>query len=179
MATAVETLEKLERRLTISFPIADLKSEVEKRLKVRARTARAPGFRPGKVPMKMVAAQYGYQVETEVLNDKVGQLFAQAAAENNLRVAGFPRIEAKGSEGVADGFVAFDATFEVYPEVVIGDLSGAEVDQVACNVTDAEIDKTIDILRKQRVHFHVKGEQGDHGDGDCCCRPSGGMVCLV
>jgi trigger factor len=165
MATAVETLEKLERRLTISFPIADLKSEVEKRLKVRARTARAPGFRPGKVPMKMVAAQYGYQVETEVLNDKVGQLFAQAAAENNLRVAGFPRIEAKGSEGVADGFVAFDATFEVYPEVVIGDLSGAEVDQVACNVTDAEIDKTIDILRKQRVHFHVKGEQGDHGDG--------------
>ena len=165
MATAVETLEKLERRLTISFPIADLKSEVEKRLKVRARTARAPGFRPGKVPMKMVAAQYGYQVETEVLNDKVGQLFAQAAAENNLRVAGFPRIEAKGSEGVADGFVAFDATFEVYPEVVIGDLSGAEVDQVACNVTDAEIDKTIDILRKQRVHFHVKGEQSDHGDG--------------
>ena len=165
MATAVETLEKLERRLTISFPIADLKSEVEKRLKVRARTARAPGFRPGKVPMKMVAAQYGYQVETEVLNDKVGQLFSQAAAENNLRVAGFPRIEAKGSEGVEEGFVAFDATFEVYPEVVIGDLSGAEVDQVACNVTDAEIDKTIDILRKQRVHFHVKGEQGDHGDG--------------
>lgn len=165
MATAVETLEKLERRLTISFPIADLKSEVEKRLKVRARTARAPGFRPGKVPMKMVAAQYGYQVETEVLNDKVGQLFAQAAAENNLRVAGFPRIEAKGSEGVEEGSVAFDATFEVYPEVVIGDLSGAEVDQVACNVTDAEIDKTIDILRKQRVHFHVKGEQGDHGDG--------------
>ncbi len=165
MATAVETLEKLERRLTISFPIADLKSEVEKRLKVRARTARAPGFRPGKVPMKMVAAQYGYQVETEVLNDKVGQLFAQAAAENNLRVAGFPRIEAKSSEGVEEGSVAFDATFEVYPEVVIGDLSGAEVDQVACNVTDAEIDKTIDILRKQRVHFHVKGEQGDHGDG--------------
>ena len=165
MATAVETLEKLERRLTISFPIADLKSEVEKRLKVRARTARAPGFRPGKVPMKMVAAQYGYQVETEVLNDKVGQLFSQAAAENNLRVAGFPRIEAKGSEGVAEGQVAFDATFEVYPEVVIGDLSGAEVEQVACNVTDAEIDKTIDILRKQRVHFHVKGEQGEHGDG--------------
>ena len=91
MATAVETLEKLERRLTISFPIADLKSEVEKRLKVRARTARAPGFRPGKVPMKMVAAQYGYQVETEVLNDKVGQLFAQAAAENNLP---FPEIPA-------------------------------------------------------------------------------------
>ena len=165
MATAVETLDKLERRLTISFPIADVKSEVEKRLKVRARTAKAPGFRAGKVPMKMVAAQYGYQVETEVLNDKVGQAFALAANENNLRVAGYPSIEPKTGEGVAEGNVAFDATFEVYPEIVIGDLSGAEVEQVKSDVTDAEIDKTIDILRKQRVHFHIKGEQGAHGDG--------------
>ncbi|MBC3936527.1 trigger factor [Undibacterium sp. CY7W] len=165
MATAVETLDKLERRLTISFPIADVKSEVEKRLKVRARTAKAPGFRAGKVPMKMVAAQYGYQVETEVLNDKVGQAFALAANENNLRVAGYPSIAPKAGEGVAEGEVAFDATFEVYPEIVIGDLSGAEVEQVKSDVTHAEIDKTIDILRKQRVHFHVKGEQGAHGDG--------------
>ncbi|MDE2429323.1 MAG: trigger factor [Burkholderiales bacterium] len=164
MATAVETLDKLERRLTISFPVADVQSEVEKRLKVRARTAKAPGFRPGKVPMKMVAAQYGYQIESEVLNDKVGQAFAMAANENNLRVAGYPSIEPK-TEGVSDGSLAFDATFEVYPEVVVGDLSGAEVEQVKSDVTDAEIDKTIDILRKQRVHYHVKGEQGAHGDG--------------
>ncbi|MFZ6863112.1 trigger factor [Undibacterium sp. Ji67W] len=165
MATAVETLDKLERRLTISFPIADVKSEVEKRLKVRARTAKAPGFRPGKVPMKMVAAQYGYQVENEVLNDKVGQAFAAAANENNLRVAGYPSIEPSTSEGVAEGTLAFNATFEVYPEVVVGDLSSAEVEQVKSDVTDAEIDKTIDILRKQRVHFHVKGEEGAHGNG--------------
>ena len=165
MATAVETLDKLERRLTISFPIAEVQSEVEKRLKVRARTAKAPGFRPGKVPMKMVAAQYGYQVETEVLNDKVGQAFAVAANENNLRVAGYPSIEPKSGDAVAEGTLAFDATFEVYPEIVVGDLSGAEVEQVKSEVTDAEIDKTIDILRKQRVHFHVKGEQGAHGDG--------------
>ncbi|MBR7792572.1 trigger factor [Undibacterium sp. FT147W] len=165
MATAVETLDKLERRLTISFPIADVQSEVEKRLKVRARTAKAPGFRPGKVPMKMVAAQYGYQVETEVLNDKVGQAFAAAVGESNLRVAGYPNIEPKTGEGVAEGTLAFTATFEVYPEVVVGDLSAAEVEQVKSDVTDAEIDKTIDILRKQRVHFHVKGEQGAHGDG--------------
>jgi len=165
MATAVETLDKLERRLTISFPIADVKSEVEKRLKVRARTAKAPGFRPGKVPMKMVAAQYGYQVENEVLNDKVGQAFAAAANENNLRVAGYPSIEPSTSEGVAEGTLAFNATFEVYPEVVVGDLSAAEVEQVKSEVTDAEIDKTIDILRKQRVHFHVKGEEGAHGNG--------------
>jgi len=164
MATAVETLDKLERRITITLPLADVQAEVEKRLKVRARTARAPGFRPGKVPMKMVAAQYGYQVETEVLNDKVGRAFNDAATENNLRVAGFPKIEPKTGD-MPEGTVAFDATFEVYPEVKIGDLSSAEVEKTQTEVTEAEIDKTIDILRKQRVHYHVKGEQSAHGDG--------------
>jgi trigger factor len=165
MATAVETLEKLERRITITVPLADVQSEVEKRLKIRARTAKAPGFRPGKVPMKMVAQQYGYQVETEVLNDKVGRAFSAAASENNLRVAGYPKIEPKTSENAPEGVVAFDATFEIYPEVTIGDLSNAEVEKVKSEVSEVEIDKTIDILRKQRVHYHVKGEQGAHGDG--------------
>ncbi|TCS39231.1 trigger factor [Paucimonas lemoignei] len=165
MATAVETLEKLERRITLTVPVEEVKQEVEKRLKVRARTAKAPGFRPGKVPMKMVAQQYGYQVESEVLNDKIGRAFNEATNANNLRVAGFPKIEPKGSEGAPEGMIAFDATFEVYPEVKLGDLSAAEVEKVSSPVSDAEIDKTIDILRKQRVHYHVKGEQGAHGDG--------------
>jgi len=165
MATAVETLEKLERRITITVPMAEVQAEVEKRLKARARTAKAPGFRPGKVPMKMVAAQYGYQVESEVLNDKVGRAFNDAANENNLRVAGYPKIEPKKDAAAQEGAIVFDATFEVYPEVKIGDLSAAEVDKIGTAVSDAEIDKTIDILRKQRVHYHVKGEQGAHGDG--------------
>ncbi|WP_194723132.1 trigger factor [Noviherbaspirillum malthae] len=165
MATAVETLEKLERRITITLPLADVQAEVEKRLKIRARTAKAPGFRPGKVPMKMVAQQFGFQVETEVLNDKVGRAFSEAASENNLRVAGYPKIEPKSGEGIAEGTVAFDATFEVYPEVKVGELADVDVEKVKSEVTDAEIDKTIDILRKQRVHYHVKGEQGAHGDG--------------
>jgi trigger factor len=163
MATAVETLEKLERRMTITLPLDDVKAEVEKRLKVRARTAKAPGFRPGKVPMKIVAQQFGYQVESEVLNDKIGRAFNDAAQANNLRVAGFPRIEPK--TGSAEGSIAFDATFEIYPEVKIGDLSSADVEKTVADVSEAEIDKTIDILRKQRVHFHVKGEHGAHGDG--------------
>jgi trigger factor len=165
MATAVETLGKLERRITIKLPLADVQAEVEKRLKVRARTAKAPGFRPGKVPMKMVAAQYGYQVETEVLNDKVGSAFSDAAMENNLRVAGLPKIEPKTGADASEGAIVFDATFEVYPEVKIGDLAAAEVEKTRTEVSDTEIDKTIDILRKQRVHYHVKGEQGAHGDG--------------
>jgi trigger factor len=165
MATAVETLDKLERRITISLPMADVQAEVEKRLKLRARTAKAPGFRPGKVPLKMVAAQYGYQVETEVLNDKVGSAFNNAANENNLRVAGYPKIEPKTGAERAEGAIVFDATFEVYPEVKVGDLTQVEVEKARADVADAEIDKTIEILRKQRVHFHVKGETGEHGDG--------------
>ena len=163
MATAVETLEKLERRITITLPLADVQAEVDKQLKIRARSAKAPGFRPGKVPMKMVAQQYGYQVESDVLNERVGRAFAAATEENQLRVAGFPKIAAK--EGAPEGMVAFDATFEVYPEVKVGDLTGAEIEKTVAEVSDAEIDKTIDILRKQRVHYHTKGEQGEHGDG--------------
>ena len=165
MATAVETLDKLARRITITVPMAEVQAEVEKRLKTRAKSAKAPGFRPGKVPMKMVAAQFGYQVETEVLNDKVGTAFNNAANENNLRVAGFPKIEPKTGADAVEGSILFDATFEVYPEVTIGDLAAAEVERTTTAVSDTEIDKTIEILRKQRVHYHVKGEHGAHGDG--------------
>src|SRR5471030_3331869 len=132
MATAVETLGKLERRLTISFPLTDVRTEVEKRLKQQAKTAKAPGFRPGKVPLKMVAAQYGYQIESEVLNDKVGRAFNDAANENQLRVAGYPNIVPK--EAAAEGQLAFDATFEVYPEVAIGDLTTVELETVQAEV---------------------------------------------
>jgi trigger factor len=174
MATAVETLGKLERRLTISFPVADVRTEVEKRLKQQAKTARAPGFRPGKVPLKMVAAQYGYQIETDVLNDKVGRAFNEAAVENELRVAGFPKIEPK--QDAEEGTLSFDATFEVYPEVVIGDLAAVEVETVNTDVSDVEIDKTIDILRKQRVHYHTKGEAGEHGTGGEAVAANGDRV---
>jgi trigger factor len=113
--------------------------------------------------MKMVAQQFGYQVESDVLNDKVGRAFAEVTSENNLRVAGFPKIEAKS--GAPEGMVAFDATFEVYPEVQVGDLASAEIEKTVAEVSPAEVDKTIDILRKQRVHYHEKGHQSEHGDG--------------
>lgn len=174
MATAVETLDKLERRLTITFPLSDVRTEVEKRLKKQAKTAKAPGFRPGKVPLKMVAAQYGYQIESDVLNDRVGRAFNDAANEAGLRVAGFPKIEPK--EEAAEGMLAFDATFEVFPEVKVGDLAAVEVETIATEVSDAEIDKTIDILRKQRVHYHTKGEAGEHGDGGAAVAANGDRV---
>ena len=94
MSVQVETLEKLERRITLTLPAETIKSEVESRLKKLSRTVKADGFRPGKVPMSVVTQRYGYSVHYEVMNDKVGQLFADAVNEAKLRVAGAPRISA-------------------------------------------------------------------------------------
>ena len=151
MPVQVETLDKLERRITLTLPATAITSEVESRLRRLSRTVRADGFRPGKVPMSVVARRYGYSVQNEVMNDKVGQVFTDAVNEAKLRVAGAPRITEK--EGAPEGQVAFDATFEVYPDVKLGDLSTAEVERVSTSVTDASIEKTLDILRKQRRTF--------------------------
>ena len=151
MAVEVETLDKLERRITLSLPAETISSEVESRLRRLSRTVKADGFRPGKVPMSVVARRYGYSVHSEVMNDKVGQVFSDAVNEAKLRVAGMPRITEK--EGAPEGQMVFDATFEVYPEIKLGDLGGTEVERVSAEVTDAAIGKTLDILRKQRRTF--------------------------
>ena len=151
MAVTVETLEKLERKITLTLPVGTIQSEVDARLKKLARTVKMDGFRPGKVPMNVVSQRYGYSVHYEVMNDKVGEAFAAAANEAKLRVAGQPRISEK--EGAPEGEMTFDAIFEVYPEVKIGDLSAAEIEKVSADVSDAAIDKTVDILRKQRRTF--------------------------
>ena len=121
---SIESLSGLERRVDLTVPSAAIDKEVNARLNKLARTVRMPGFRPGKVPLKMVAASYGAQVQAEVLNDKVGEAFNAAVSESKLRVAGTPRVEAKTAEG---NDLAFSATFEVYPEITFGDLSNAEV----------------------------------------------------
>ncbi len=164
MAVTVETLEKLERRITLTLAAADINSEVEARLKKLARTVKADGFRPGKVPMSFVAQRYGASVQYEVVNDKLGQAFSQAANEAKLRVAGMPRIEQK--DGAAEGDLAFDATFEVYPEVKLGDLADASVERVSAEVTEEAIDKTVEILRKQRRSFAQRGAADVAADGD-------------
>ena len=151
MTVTVETLEKLQRRITLTLAADTINGEVQSRLKKLSRTVKADGFRPGKVPMSVVAQRYGYSVHYEVMNDKVGEAFATAANEAKLRVAGMPQITQK--EGAAEGQIAFDATFEVYPEVKLGDLSAVHVARVSTEVTEAAIDKTIDILRKQRRTF--------------------------
>ncbi len=164
MAVNVETLEKLERRITLTLPTEQISSEVESRLKKLSRTVKAAGFRPGKVPMSVVAQRYGYSVHYEVMNDHVGRAFSDAASEAKLRVAGAPRIEQK--DGAPEGQIAFDATFEVYPEVQIGDLSAAEIESASAEVTEDAIDRTVDILRKQRRSFAQRpaGEGAEETD---------------
>ncbi|MES2687261.1 MAG: trigger factor [Pseudomonadota bacterium] len=164
MAVTVETLEKLERKMTLTLPVSAIQSEVDSRLKRMARTVKMDGFRPGKVPMNVVAQRYGYSVHYEVMNDKVGEAFSQAANEAKLRVAGQPRISEK--EGAPEGELAFDAIFEVYPEVKIGDLANAEVEKLTSEVSDEAIDKTVDILRKQRRTFAQRAMDAAAQDGD-------------
>ena len=164
MAVTVETLEKLERKITLSLPVTAIQSEVDARLKKLARTVKMDGFRPGKVPMNVVAQRYGYSVQYEVMNDKVGEAFAIAANEAKVRVAGQPRISEK--EGAPEGELSFEAIFEVYPEVKLGDLSTATVEKLSAEVTDEAIDKTVDILRKQRRTFSQRPATEAAVDGD-------------
>ena len=163
LAVTVETLEKLERRITLSVAAQDIGKEVDTRLRKLSRTVKADGFRPGKVPMSYVAQRYGYSVQYEVVNDRIGRAFADAAQEAKLRVAGAPRIEQK--ESAPEGEMQFDATFEIYPEVTIGELSGVEIERISTEVTEAAIDRTVDILRKQRRTFAqrpaIEGAQVD------------------
>jgi trigger factor len=164
MTVTVETLEKLERKITLTLPADVIQNEVAARLKRIARDVKMDGFRPGKVPMNVVAQRYGYSVHYEVMNDKVGEAFATAANEAQLRVAGQPRITEK--EGAPEGQLAFDAVFEVYPEVKIGDLTGAKVEKLDASVDEAAIERTLDILRKQRRTFAQRAQDQAAQDGD-------------
>jgi len=164
MAVTVETLEKLERKITLTLPVGVIQTEVDSRLRKLARTVKMDGFRPGKVPMNVVAQRYGYSVHYEVMNDKVGEAFSQAANEAKLRVAGQPKISE--NETAPEGQVAFDAIFEVFPEVKIADLAGAEVEKLTADVTDEAIDKTIEILRKQRRTFAQRAQDNAAQDTD-------------
>jgi len=152
MQANLERLSELERRLSVSLPAADIANEVESRLKRLSRTVRMQGFRPGKVPLKMVAQQYGPQVRQEVVGDAVQKSFSEAVRQQNLRVAGYPRFEVKP---LADGAAEFqyNAVFEVFPEFALGDLSKVTVSRPQLTVSDAEVDKTVEIMRKQRVTF--------------------------
>ena len=163
MAVQIENLGSLERKMTLEFARADLVKAREIRLSKMGKTMKMAGFRPGKVPKNLVEKQHGMQVDFELQFDKAAELFYEESKKEGLALAGQPRLEPK-SELNADK-VIFDAFFEVLPEVKIGDFSKVEVSKYTTEIGDAEIDRAIDVLRKQHVHYHPRGQAGDHGDG--------------
>ena len=146
----------------MAVPVAEINRQVVERLRKLSRNVKMPGFRPGKVPMKMIEQSYGPQVHAEVLGDAVSKAFSDAVDEHKLRVAGQPRIESR--EGAAEHELGFTATFEVYPEVALGDPATLELERVSCQVGDAEVDKTVEILRKQRVTWAAADRAAQDGD---------------
>jgi trigger factor len=162
MAVQIENLGSLDRKMTLEFARADLAKAREARLAKVGKTMKMPGFRPGKVPKNLVEKQHGMQVDFELQFDKAAELFYEQSQKEGLLLAGQPRLEPKSE---LNDKVVFDAFFEVLPEVKIGDLSGAEVTKYTTVIGDAEIDRALDVLRKQQVHYHPRGQAGAHGDG--------------
>jgi len=166
MQTTVETLGALERRLNVELPVADIEGEVQKRLNRLAKTVRVAGFRPGKVPLKMVAQQYGPQVRSDVIADAVQTRFNDAIRSQNLRVAGYPRIEPRAANAAdaAPQALEFSAVFEVYPDVKVGDLSSVVIERPIVEVTPEDVDRTLETLRRQRTTFEPVSRAAQAGD---------------
>ena len=151
METTTAQANELERRLDLSIAIADVEKEMDQRLKRMGKNMKMPGFRPGKVPFSIVRQQHGDQARHEVLSEELDRVFGETVTAQKMRVAGYPRIEAKSTDSTTH--LEFAAIFEVYPEFVPADMLTAEVERPVLEVTSAEVDKTLEILRKQRVSY--------------------------
>ncbi|CAG9933641.1 trigger factor [Candidatus Nitrotoga arctica] len=161
--SSIEIMSGLERRLNASIPLQLVSSEMEARLKNLARTAEVPGFRPGKVPFKILEQKHGAQIQQEVLQDALRQSFAKEAQDNQLKVVGYPAFEVKTTDPDAL-WIEYSATFEVYPEVVLGDISAESIEQAVYTLSDADVDTTIATLRKQHATFEVADRAAQNGD---------------
>lgn len=163
MSVTVETLENLERKVVLSLLWSEINAETDKKLKQTQRRAKIDGFRPGKAPLKMIAQMYGASAQNDVINELVQRRFYDVAVAQELKVAGFPRFEGVEEQDDKESFKVA-AIFEVFPEVVIGDLSAQEVEKVTASVGDAEVDQTVEILRKQRTRFNHVEREARNGD---------------
>ncbi|MCU0869969.1 MAG: trigger factor [Burkholderiales bacterium] len=163
MQSSLETLSTLERRLKVAVPMDSIKTAVDTRLKQLQRSVKMAGFRPGKVPFGVVSRMHGPQVRQEVLGETVERSFGEAVREKSLRVAGLPTIETNTRDLDAAEF-EFTATFEVFPDVELGDIAAIAIERPQVNVGDAEVDRTIDVLRKQRTRYDPVEREARDGD---------------
>ena len=157
MTATVETLDGLSRRVNLTLDKEQVEAEVSKRLARVAKTVRLDGFRPGKAPKHMIAARYSGEIRGEVMGEVLQQAFSDAVTSNKLAVAGYPKF-AQGENGT------FNATFEVFPEITLGDLSQIKVTRPVAEVSDADVDRTLDVLKKQRIAYHAVERAAQAGD---------------
>lgn len=163
MSVTIEKLEGLERSLQLELPWADIEAAVQKRLQATQKRARVDGFRPGKAPLRMIESMYGAGIRDEVLNDSLRRKFGEIVDSEDIRLAGllaFDAVEAQDDEKV----FKVNARFEVFPEITVGSLADQEIEKVVCEVGDEEVEKTIDILRRQRTRFNRVEREAKDGD---------------
>lgn len=154
----------LERRIQLSVTVAEIEQEAQKRLLRLSKTVKMAGFRPGKVPMRVVSQTYGAQAQSEAMGDVVSRAYSTAVNEQKLRVAGPPAIEPVVSENASDTTLRFEAVVEVYPEITCPSLDGVEIKKTICEITEADVERTLDTLRKQRTSFDSVDRASQKGD---------------
>jgi trigger factor len=161
MEVTVESTGTLERRMRVELPIAPIEQQVDSRLKTVGRTAKLKGFRPGKVPAKVVRQRYGKQVREEVLNEVLQKSYTEAVTQKNLNPAGGPKIETEDDNGKT---FAFTATFEIMPEIKLKDLEKIKVERPDVTIGDEDIDNMLMNLRKQKASWEEVDRKSVDGD---------------
>jgi trigger factor len=162
MRVSIETTSNLERRLTVGVPAERVDLEVDNRLMKAAQKVRLPGFRPGKVPMKVMRQRFGAGIRQEVLGEVVNDSFREAIIQEKLRPAGQPSIEPRNLEPGKE--LQYVATFEVFPEVELVDIPNFEVEQISAEVTEEDIDRIINVFRKQQGTWDIIDGAAAEGD---------------
>lgn len=162
MQVSLETTSGLERRLTVGVPAEQVENEVENRLKQAARNVSIKGFRKGKVPMSVVKQRFGAGIRQEVVGDVISRSFYAAVQKENVKPAGQPSIQPKQLAAGKD--LEYIATFEVYPSVALNDLSAFELTNFKAEVTEADVDNMIEVLRKHQASWSVVERAAADGD---------------
>ena len=162
MQVSIENVGKLGRKLTVRLPAQELEDKVRSRIQETGRSARLKGFRPGKVPTKVIEQRFGRQIRGEVLSEMIGSSYQEAITREKLRPAVQPAIQTTGTP--TNGEIEYTATFEVMPEIGTIDISGLEIVKPTSSVTDADIDQMIETLRMQRRTFQPVDRAAQAGD---------------